>query len=154
MSYIIRRVAGHELNEGFSLIWRTFSEFIAPSYTQEAVENFKANIIDNMEYRDKFISGQEVMYGAFQNEKIAGVFSVRKNEFISCVFVDKIHHRKGIARQLFNEVMKDLKAKGVKRVRLNSSHYAIPFYHSLGFKDLGEEQVYQGILFTPMELWI
>ncbi|MDU1413830.1 MAG: GNAT family N-acetyltransferase [Clostridium sp.] len=63
-----------------------------------------------------------------------------------------IYHRKGIASKLFNEVISILKENGVDSIRLNSSPYAVPFYHSIGFKDLGVQQEFQGILFTPMEL--
>ena len=152
MDYLIRKVADHEINEAFSLIWRTFSEFIAPDYTKEAVNNFKKNFIDNINYRENFIQGKEVMYGAYIKEQLVGVLSVRDTDFISCAFVDKKYHRRGIAGKLFNHVIPILKENSVKKIRLNSSPYAVPFYHSMGFKNLGKEQVYQGILFTPMEL--
>ena len=35
---------------------------------------------------------------------------------------------------------------------VNSSPYAVPIYHKLGFKDTGSEQVVNGLRFTPMEL--
>jgi len=34
---------------------------------------------------------------------------------------------------------------------VNSSPYAVPIYHKLGFKDTGSEQVVNGLRFTPME---
>lgn len=152
MEYLIRKVKDNELDRAFSLIWRTFSEFVAPDYTEEAVDNFKRNIIDNMDYRNFFISGKEVMYGAYSKDELLGVVSVRGSDFISCVFVNKAYHRNGIARALFSQVISDLKKQEVKSIKLNSTPYAVPFYHSIGFKDLGKQQTYKGILFTPMEL--
>ncbi len=152
MDYLIKKVVDDEINDAFSLIWRTFSEFVAPDYTEEAIDNFKKNFIDNINYRDAFIQGNEVMYGAYVKNELAGVLSVRGADFISCVFVDKKYHRKGIAGELLNKVTLVLKENGVEKIRLNSSPYAVPFYHSIGFKDLAKQQVYQGILFTPMEL--
>ena len=152
MKYIIKKVTDNEIDEGFLLIWKTFSEFVAPDYSKEAIENFKKNFIDNIDYRNMFVNGNEVMYGAYINDELAGVLSVRGTNFISCVFVDKKYHRKGIASKLFNEVISILKENGVDSIRLNSSPYAVPFYHSIGFKDLGVQQEFQGILFTPMEL--
>ena len=35
---------------------------------------------------------------------------------------------------------------------VNSSPYAVPVYHKLGFKDTGSEQMVNGLRFTPMEL--
>lgn len=148
----IKQVGKEELDNAFSLIWTTFNEFIAPDYTKEAVDNFKRNIIDNKEYKNSFISGSEVMYGAYVEEKLAGILSIRGQNFISCAFVDKKYHRTGVATKLFQYVIPLLKESGSTSLRLNSSPYAVPFYHSLGFKDLGKQQVYNGILFTPMEL--
>lgn len=152
MEYLIRKVKDTELDRAFSLIWRTFLEFVAPDYTEEAVDNFKRNIIDNMDYRTFFTSGKEVMYGAYSKDELLGVVSVRGSDFISCVFVNKAYHRNGIAKALFSQVISDLKKQEVKSIKLNSTPYAVPFYHSIGFKDLGKQQTYQGILFTPMEL--
>jgi len=52
---------------------------------------------------------------------------------------------------LFNQVISDLKQRQVKKMQLNASPYAIQFYHSIGFKDLDEQQEFHGILYTPME---
>lgn len=152
MDYLIKEVYGEEISDAFSLIWTTFSEFVAPDYTKEAVNNFKNNFIDSIDYKEKFMNRQEVMFGAYDNDKLIGVLSVRGAEFISCFFVDKRYHRKGVAGNLFAHVIPKLKEAGVKKLRLNSSPYAVPFYYSIGFKDLAQQQVYQGILFTPMEL--
>ena len=148
----IKSVGEDELDVAFSLIWRTFSEFIAPDYTKEAVANFKRNFIDNKEYREAFTVGKEVMYGFYIEEKLAAVLSIRGQNFVSCAFVDKKYHRRGIASKLFGYVLPILKESGVSSLKLNSSPYAVPFYHSIGFHDLGQQQVYKGILFTPMEL--
>ena len=37
------------------------------------------------------------------------------------------------------------------RMTVNSSHYAIPIYHRFGFHDTDQEQIQDGIRFTPME---
>ncbi|MDE5680545.1 MAG: GNAT family N-acetyltransferase, partial [Lachnospiraceae bacterium] len=37
-------------------------------------------------------------------------------------------------------------------IKLNAAPYAIPFYHAIGFTDIGAESIYQGIRYTPMEL--
>ena len=103
--------------------------------------------------KDGIIYHREEINGDYDDfDELAGVLSVRGTNFISCVFVDKKYHRKGIASKLFNEVISILKENGVDSIRLNSSPYAVPFYHSIGFKNLGVQQEFQGILFTPMEL--
>ena len=151
MEYIIRKVGNEELEKAFSLIWNTFSEFIAPDYSKEAVVNFKVNFIENEDFKGCFKNGNQVMYGAYIDEKLVGVISIREVKFVSCFFVDKEYHRKGIASMLFNHILSELKEKQVEKITLNASPYAVPFYHAIGFKDLDKQQEYKGIIYTPME---
>jgi hypothetical protein len=44
-----------------------------------------------------------------------------------------------------------LKEKQVEKIVLNTSPYALPFYHAIGFKDLDGQQDFHGMLYTPME---
>lgn len=151
MEYLIRKVANEELEKAFSLIWITFSEFIAPDYSKEAVVNFRVNFIENEEFKDCFKNGSQVMYGAYLEEKLVGIISIRESKFVSCFFVDKEYHRKGVATRLFNHIVSELKEKQIEKITLNASPYAVPFYHAIGFKDLDTEQEYKGISYTPMD---
>lgn len=151
MNYLIRRVESKELDKAFSLIWNVFSEFVAPDYSKEAVDNFKNNFIESEEFKERFKNGKQFMYGAYLEQEITGIISVSENNHVSCVFVDKEFHRKGIATNLFNYMITELRKKKVEKITLNASPYAVPFYHEIGFKDLSKEQNFQGIVFTPME---
>lgn len=53
---------------------------------------------------------------------------------------------------LFEFIISIMKEKQIEIISLNTSPYALPFYHAIGFKDLDQQQDYNGILFTPMEL--
>lgn len=92
------------------------------------------------------------MYGAFAVGTLAGVLAVSREGHVSCVFVDAAHHRRGAATALFAAVLPTLKERGITAVRLNASHYGLPFYHALSFADTGEETTRYGIRYTPMEL--
>jgi len=67
MGYIIKKVETKELENAFSLIWNTFSEFIAQDYTEEAVVNFRVNFIENEDFKECFKNGNQIMYGAYLN---------------------------------------------------------------------------------------
>lgn len=152
MEYLVRKVNYEDLEKAFLLIWDTFLEFVAPDYSKEAVETFKINFIENEDFKECFKNGKQIMYGAYFEEKLVGVISISEKNHVSCVFIGKNYHRNGIATMLFNQLISELKKRQVKRITLNSSPYAIHFYHAIGFIDLGEQQEFQGILFTPMEL--
>ena len=151
MEYLIREVEYEDLDKAFSLIWNTFSEFVAPDYSKEAIDNFRTNFIENKDFKDCFKNGKQFMYGSYLEEKLVGVMSISENNHVSCVFVDKEYHRNGIATMLFNQIILELKEKQVEKITLNSSPYAIHFYHAIGFKDLDRQKDFHGMLYTPME---
>jgi GNAT superfamily N-acetyltransferase len=152
MEYLIRKVEYEELDNAFSLIWNTFSEFVAPDYSEEGIDTFRVNFMESKDFKEHFKGDKQIMYGAYSKEKLVGVVSISENNHVSCVFVDKEYHRKGIASMLFGQIISILKDKQVEIITLNASPYAVPFYHSIGFKDLNIQQDFNGILYTPMEL--
>ena len=151
MKYLIKKVDYEELDKAFSLIWNTFLEFVAPYYSKEGIDTFRVNFIENIDFKDCFKNGKQIMYGAYLKEKLVGVVSISSNNNVSCFFVDKEYHRNGIATMLFNQIFSELKEKQVEKIALNASPYAVPFYHAIGFKDLDGQQDFHGILYTPME---
>jgi len=150
--YTIRRLNNDELDDAFSLIWTVFKQFVAPDYTDEGIACFYDQFIDNQDFRNKFITGFQIMNGAFDDLKLVGVLSISKKAHISCVFVDEKYHRKGIATALFAKVIAELKEQKIDKIHLNASPYAVPFYHAIGFTDTDKEKVYNGIRYTPMEM--
>ena len=148
----IKMMEPSQLDEGLALIWRVFEEFVAPDYTEEGIKTFYEQFIAGQKFRDKFISGAENMYGAYLNGNLAGVLSLSRHNTISCVFVDGSYHHMGVGKKLFSFVIQILKERGAKKITLNASPYALPFYHFLGFQDTGTQSSYHGIVYTPMEL--
>jgi predicted GNAT family N-acyltransferase len=68
-------------------------------------------------------------------------------------FTKKSHHRRGIARAIFHHLLQDVlnENPSLEAITLNASPYGIPFYLSIGFVPLSEEQEIDGIRFTPMK---
>ena len=148
----IRNVPIENIDEGFQVIWDTFYEYVAPDYTQEGIDCFYSEFIKGKEFRKKFIDGLEVMYGAYIDDELVGVLSISVMNKVSCLFVKGKYHRLGIGKKLFENVIEELKQRGVTEIRLNASPYAVPFYHAIGFQDTDMQLSYKGILYTPMVL--
>lgn len=134
--------------ETMKLVETTFMEFVGKDYTQEGVDEFLSYIqIDNILHlmdEDKII-----IFGASINDKIVGMIAMRQPCAITLMFVDKDYHHKGIAKQLFNYVLKNW-YDGKESITVHSSPYAISAYEKLGFVIDGEEQVSSGIRYQPM----
>ena len=144
MNCSIRELRQEEIEEALCLVWRVFQEYEAPDYTKEGVEEFYKSIHDES-YLSKLC-----WYGAFMQERLVGVIATRnEGTHIALFFVDGEYHRQGIGRRLY-QAARAANHSGIMTV--NSSPYAVPVYHRLGFKDTDTEQVVNGLRFTPMEL--
>lgn len=139
----IRRLYPEELSAGLKLIWETFLEFEAPDYSQEGINSFH----DFITTPDCLVSLEFI--GAFQEGQLKGVIAAKDDRrHICCFFVEADSQRQGIGRMLWNSVKK---GNQNNTVTVNSSPYAVPFYHKLGFVDTDTEQITDGIRYTPME---
>lgn len=97
-------------------------------------------------------SGHKKMWGYYENGEILGVIATRDISHISLMFVDKNHHKKGIAKQMFHVVLEALKKHpGITEITVNSSPYAVPVYEHLGFTKTDVQQERDGIIFIPMQ---
>lgn len=150
-NYCIKDVEFSNIEGAFELVKDVFMEFDAPDYSQEGVNEFINQIIENKEFINKFKTGEQMMIGAFHNNKIIGVLAISTRNHISLVFVDKKYHRMGIATKLVNEIASRLKLKNIDKIKLNSSPYAIQFYEKIGFIATDIEQIKNGIRYVPME---
>lgn len=111
---------------------------------KEGVKEFHKSIHD-----EGYLS-RLCMYGAFKGDKLVGVIATRsEGTHVALFFVDGNFHRQGIGKKLFQTVRKDCH---YVKMTVNSSPYAVPIYHKLGFVDVDKEQVVNGLRFTPMEL--
>lgn len=140
---LIRQLKKEEFQTALNLVWEVFKEFVAPDYSQEGVEEFYKSVHD-LKYLEML-----KIYGAFIGDKLVGVVATRnEGSHLALFFVDGAYHRKGIGRKLFQETVSKCHSE---KMTVNSSPYAVPFYHEFGFSDLDAEQIVHGIRFTPME---
>ena len=148
-----REIKQEELPETLDLVRKVFDEFEASYYSEEGVTSFY-KFIDLNNMSEQYSSGSLYFYGCFVNDIIVGMIAVKDFIHISLLFVDKQYHKQGIARSLFDNIIKICKEKNpsLKTITVNSSPYAVKVYHKFGFFDISSEQVVDGIRFVPMEL--
>ena len=151
---VIRKITAHEVESAMALALEVFMEFEAPDYGPSGVETFKKDIVENPEYLENARQGACPIYGAFDGGKIVALMGMRSNKtHINLVFTKKAYHRQGIARAIFQYLLKDVLAENptLEALTLNSSPYGLPFYLKIGFIPLSEEQEMNSIRFTPMK---
>ena len=126
-------------------------EFIVPECTPEGAAFFiKEN--DEQGLR-KFVNAGTSYHVAEIDSRIVGFIALRDNKHIFHMFVDKAHHRQGVAAALWHVVRQAALAAGNSGTfTVNSSNYAVPVYEKMGFVRTAEMQCKNGIFYNPMQL--
>ena len=134
------------------LVWRVFSEFEVPDYSEEGVNTFKEIIVPER-IAEKIKNEGFKVYCCFNESILVGVLGVRDKTHISLLFVDKRYHRKGIAKELLRLVIVDIQKFNpeLREITVNSSPYAVKIYEKLGFMAIDNMQEKDGIKYTPMK---
>lgn len=148
---MIRPAERGEWEACMNLAFKVFMRFEAPVYTREGIEHFYEFVTDER-LRSMFYEGIYILHVAVCEGEIVGIISVRSNTHISLLFVEESCHKQGIGRKLIESMKQYAKEHRFDKLTVNSSPYAVEFYHRLGFTDLDDMQSQDGILFTPMIL--
>lgn len=153
MRYDIKCLELHELRETIGLVKNVFDEFEAPYYTDEGVKNFyKFANYNNIANK---LNDNMKIFVAKENDKIIGMIGVKNFSHIAMLFVDKNYHKRGIGKDLVNKAKSYCRNNSkIESITVNSSPYAVEFYHKIGFKDTGMKQTVDEIMFVPMKIEI
>lgn len=146
----IIKLQKNHIRDALELVWTVFQEFEAPDYSKEGIEEFK-NFIEYPSVIEKVNKGELCFWGCMDNGILTGVIASKGINHICLLFVKKEYHRRGIAKSLFQVVVKECRSKGdLSSITVNSSPYAVQVYNRLGFNAADQEQLVNGIRFTPM----
>lgn len=149
--YTIKKIELAEVIEAMNLVWEVFTEFEAPMYEKEGIDEFRSYIqVDSIQQKIK--DHELFVWGSFDYNQLVGVIATRRPCHISLLFVKKSYHRRGIARILFDTALNFHQELNEEKVMsVNSSPYALEVYKHLGFKASGDVQTMNGITFIPMK---
>lgn len=148
----VRMANSNDWEYAMAVAWKTFMQFDAKDYTEEGIQSFQDFVTDEVLKRMFDMGAYQVFVATDTDNNIIGMISLRNETHISLLFVDGNHHKKGVGRALMEELCRYVSdEEGYRRVTVNAAPYAVGFYHKLGFKDTGREEVKEGITYTPME---
>lgn len=138
----IRQLNNREYNEAVELSLKVFMECGTTDFDDSGLNTFK-NFIYN-----KSLMNELTIFGAFDDSELIGIIGTKnKGQHISLFFINPKYHRKGIGRNLFDYAYSN---QTVAQITVNSSTFAVRFYENLGFTKAAEEQVTNGLRYTPM----
>jgi len=152
--YSIAPCSREQWDDAMELAFRVFLKFESKEYGKEGTDKF-AEFLTSPSIEKLFKAGKYIVFVAKKEEKIIAVSSLRSGNHLSLLFVDEKYHRQGIAMQLIKTIQDYLlKNTDYQTLTVNASPYGIPFYESAGFKATGEETILDGIIYTPMEMYL
>ncbi|MEW9077105.1 GNAT family N-acetyltransferase [Terrisporobacter glycolicus] len=140
----IKKLKQDDISGALDLVLNVFMEYEAPDYSQKGIETFKECINDV-----KWVNSLQ-WYGAYKEKLLIGIIATRnEGNHIALFFVKGEYHRQGIGRKLIEIVIENSTSDSIT---VNSSPYAIEIYKHFGFSVMQEEQITDGIRYTPMLL--
>jgi len=147
----IRKATVTDSSEISSLISRNAKSLLNDDFDGDGLVFF-LNTVSDQSIREYMEQGFNYVVALVRHE-IVGVIAIKDYRHMFHLFVDKAHHKKGIAKQLWDNISRDSIARGNTEIfTLNSTSYALPVYQHWGFNRTDDLQTRHGISYTPMEL--
>jgi ribosomal protein S18 acetylase RimI-like enzyme len=145
-----REIQQGETEKVCALIMGCFNEFVAPGYSREGVIEFSQYV--NSKSMELRLAHNHFIILGLDHSEIIGMIEVRENYHISLFFVKKEYHHQGVGHQLLElAINKSRSARpDLAFLEVNSSPYAVPIYQKFGFQKVANEQVTNGIRYTPL----
>ena len=144
--YIYGILKLERLVDVLALVREVFSEYEAPDYSDEGIQEFM-RFIEPEAITEMLKESKLNMWMCEDNGKVIGTLAAKPNH-ICLLFVHGEYHRQGIARHLLNIFIEQTKPE---EITVNSSPYAVEAYRRLGFDDTDAEKTVNGIRFTAMK---
>jgi GNAT superfamily N-acetyltransferase len=150
---MIKELGKNEIKQALDLVNRVFSEFVAVDYSEQGNKTFNDYLqVKYEEVSNDMQTGHKRIWGYYHDGEIVGVIATRDISHIALMFVDKKHHRQGIAKKLYNVVISEVeKNTDITQLTVNSSPYAVAAYERLGFVKTDLQQEKDGIIYVPMK---
>lgn len=143
------------LSQILDFIWKVFLECDLPDYEEMGVESFRYFIrYENI--KKMMDDGELVFWVAYEGNQIIGVVAMRELHHISLLFVDPRLQQRGIGKRLVRCGINYCIAynENLTYITVNSSPKGVKAYQKMGFEALTEEQIKEGMRFTPMRLFV
>lgn len=154
MKYQINPAKDEQWDDAMELAFKVFLKFEAKEYGKEGTDKF-VQFLSSTEMQKLFRGGMYILYVATIGKEIIGLISLRSGNHISLLFVDERYHKQGVGRALIQTLRRYLiENTSYVKMTVHASPYGVPFYERIGFEATDVEQKQDGIIYTPMELYL
>lgn len=139
---LIKKILPAERERALALAMDVFMQYEAHDYPKEGIETFRRFLAD----REKIDTLE--MYGSYDGDELTGMIAMgNEGEHVTLFFVDGRHQKRGVGRKLFETALSESSSE---TITVNSSVFAVGIYRKLGFTADCDEQITDGLRYTPM----
>jgi len=144
----IRKFTSNDAQQAVKLIVHSFTKTVAKEYSKKGQASFlKEETMDR--YRE--IWKTRDLFVAEHKGKIVGIIEGNRKDTITRLFVHPKYFRMGVANTLMKRIEAMFRRRGITKVRVFSSLFAITFYEKSGFKKSRGLITYKnGMICQPM----
>lgn len=143
---IIREYKFSDTQAMMKLFYDTVHEINIQDYTIEQVNAWASKSMDYEVWHKRLQA--KLPYIAEINGEIVGFGELEADGHIDCFYCHSKHQKEGIGSKLLSHIENIASLRGVKRLYIEASITAKPFFQSKGFSIVREQQVeLRGVLF-------
>lgn len=122
------------------------NELTSYIFEKEVPKWFEDELLEDS-FEKRILSDEYEHFVYVQENEIVGFITIKNKNHLFHLFVDKKHHKKGIAKELWQYIKEHF---DVSNMSVNASLFSIKIYESFGFKISGEQSEYLGLKYQPM----
>ena len=108
-------------------------------YTEEELEAWAPTPPDYKKWSERL--SQKRPYLAVEKSKVIGFIELESDGHIDCLYTHKDYQRSGVARCLYLHAEKEARKQGIKRLYVEASQLATPFFEKQNFTMIKENVV-------------
>ena len=143
---VLRPLAERDIPEMQALFRDTVLHVNVRDYSREEAEDW-ASCGDSVEHWRRLLS-ENAFVGAFDAQgRLAGFSSMNADGHLHSMFVHKDRQSRGVAASLLSEVERMARGYGVRRIGLEASVTARPFFEAHGYSVVKEQKAKAGRLY-------
>jgi ribosomal protein S18 acetylase RimI-like enzyme len=136
--------------EAVASLIASFQRDLTDDPSGAGAEKYLASV--SVEAEREYLASERYQYLlAFADSQLAGFITIRDGSHLFHLFVERAYQRRGLARRLWQQAVRELCTPNSKgEITVNSSLGAVAVYQAFGFVPTGSTQQVHGISFLPM----
>ncbi len=149
----IRLLDPAELQAGLDLVWKVFTDFLAPTVSDAAIEEMWA-MLDWEYFNHRTGDGDVRLWGAFLGDDLIGVCAIERLCHVAFLAVLGDCQDHGVGRTLLTRAVQDCKALDPELTHMTvlAPLPVVDFFAKTGFVPVGAPEVQEALPLQAMRL--